>query len=167
MPAHEWRCFFCDEVFTDEKAAANHFGDTICSEPLCKLAQVDGGIAKVVADLAIELDRYRREDNESFREFYRLGADHSVALRNEEQKGYDRGLADAGGAKTDPSDLLRIVLGNQLAMMGALHQLMRGFMNREPLTQERLSARISATMVLADAFSEQPAQRSPQETASE
>jgi hypothetical protein len=90
----EWRCFFCDEVFTDERAAANHFGDTVCSEPLCKLAQVDGGMASVVADLATELDRYRREDNESFREFYRLGADHSVALRAEEQKGYDRGLAD-------------------------------------------------------------------------
>jgi hypothetical protein len=149
----EWRCFHCDEVFTDPKAAANHFGvDHLGSETLCQMAQVDGGIARVIADLAEELDRYRREDNESFREFYRLGAEHVVALRNEEQKGYDRGLADAGGAKTDVADMLRIVLGNQLAMMCALHRLMQGFLSPDPLAKGRLDARILATRALTDAF---------------
>ena len=42
VEAKHWRCFFCDEVFTDDKAAAHHFGGEICGEPLCKLAQVDG-----------------------------------------------------------------------------------------------------------------------------
>ncbi|MDN3278806.1 hypothetical protein QWJ07_31405 [Frankia sp. RB7] len=103
----EWRCFFCDEVFTDPKAAGNHFGcDHPGNEPLCQLAQVDGGIARVIADLSEELQRYRSEDNESFREFYRLGADHVVALRNEEQKGYDRGLAD--GRKEVREDCAKI-----------------------------------------------------------
>lgn len=91
-----WRCFHCGEVFTDPKAAANHFGvDHIGDETLCQMAQVDGGIAKVIADLAEELQRYRSEDNTSYREFYALGADHRAALIKEEQKGYDRGLADA------------------------------------------------------------------------
>jgi hypothetical protein len=91
----QWRCFHCSEVFTDAKAAANHFGvDHLGDETLCQMAQVDGGIARVIADLSEELQRYRSEDNESFREFYRLGADHSQALIREEQKGYDRGLAD-------------------------------------------------------------------------
>lgn len=92
----EWRCFHCDEVFTDPKSAANHFGvDHIGDETLCQMAQVDGGIARVIADLAEELQRYRSEDNTSYREFYALGADHSQALRREEEKGYARGMKDA------------------------------------------------------------------------
>ena len=31
----EWRCFFCDEVFTDRRAAWAHFGESFCeSAPL-------------------------------------------------------------------------------------------------------------------------------------
>lgn len=101
-----WRCFHCDEVFTDPKAAANHFGvDHVGDETLCQMAQVDGGIARVIADLAEELQRYRSEDNTSYREFYALGADHQRALIAEEQKGYDRGLAD--GRATPPASPAR------------------------------------------------------------
>lgn len=102
--SREWRCFHCDEVFTDPKAAANHFGvDHVGNETLCQMAQVDGGIARVIADLAEELQRYRSEDNASYREFYALGADHSQALIREEQKGYDRGLADGRTASGTPA----------------------------------------------------------------
>ena len=32
----EWRCFQCDEVFTDEKSALDHFGRyTTLQPPLC------------------------------------------------------------------------------------------------------------------------------------
>lgn len=104
-----WRCFHCDEVFTDPKAAANHFGvDHVGDETLCQMAQVDGGIAKVIADLAEELQRYRSEDNTSYREFYALGADHRAALIREEQKGYDRGLADARAEACSDSSTLRV-----------------------------------------------------------
>lgn len=151
--APAWRCFFCDELFTDPQAAANHFGcDHPGNEPLCKLAQVDGGIAKVIADLASTLHGFQIEDNASFREFYSLGADHARALIREEQRGYDRGLADAAGAKSDEADMLRIVLGNQLAMMCALHRLMQGFLSNDPLAKGRLDARILATRALTDAF---------------
>lgn len=47
-------------------------------------------------------------------------------------------------------DAMQLVLGNQLAMMAALHQLMRGFMAPDKLAQERLSARIQATRALRD-----------------
>jgi hypothetical protein len=30
-----WRCFHCDEVFTDQQAAAIHFGDNIDHRPGC------------------------------------------------------------------------------------------------------------------------------------
>lgn len=109
-----WRCFHCDEVFTDPKAAANHFGvDHVGDETLCQMAQVDGGIAKVIADLAEELQRYRSEDNTSYREFYALGADHRAALIREEQKGYDRGLADARAEACSDSSTDRHPLADQ------------------------------------------------------
>jgi hypothetical protein len=98
----QWRCFHCDEVFTAAADAAAHFGDERDDEPLCKLAQVDGNLAKVIRDLQQELAAYRREDTASYREFYSLGADHARALIREEQKGYDRGVYD-GRALSDTS----------------------------------------------------------------
>jgi hypothetical protein len=60
-------------------------------------------------------------------------------------------LLEARLAEADSKgDALRIILGNQLAMMCALHQLMRGFLAPDPLAQERLSARILATRALTD-----------------
>jgi hypothetical protein len=34
---HSWRCFHCDEIFTDKSAAAEHFGEGNyeCEMPLC------------------------------------------------------------------------------------------------------------------------------------
>lgn len=157
-PDLAWRCFHCGEVFTDPKAAANHFGvDHVGDETLCQMAQVDGGIAKVIADLAEELQGYRSEDNTSYREFYALGADHRAALIKEEQRGYDRGLADAAAEKSPTTDAVRIALGNQLAMMCALHQLMRGFLAPDPLVQKRLSDCILATRVFGVSLADAPA----------
>ena len=31
----EWRCFQCDELFTDEVAARDHFGQSVLLSPLC------------------------------------------------------------------------------------------------------------------------------------
>lgn len=31
----EWRCFHCDEVFTDRTAARRHFGDVLDDMPAC------------------------------------------------------------------------------------------------------------------------------------
>jgi len=90
----EWRCFHCDEVFTDRDLAADHFGVCETRDAACKLNAMEGGILSLYREAEATLDRYRREDNESFREFYRLGAAHSTALMREEEKGYARGLAD-------------------------------------------------------------------------
>jgi hypothetical protein len=44
--------------------------------------------------------RYQGEDTELHREIQRLQADHAVALRREEEKGYARGLRDAKAEET-------------------------------------------------------------------
>lgn len=147
-----WRCFHCDDVFTSRSEASAHFGYEIDATPACKIAPDLRGLVKFMRWQESQLQRFRQEDSEAARQFYALGADHARALRTEEEKGYARGLADAGGAMNDVSDMLRIVLGNQLAVMCALHRLMQGFLSPDPLAKARLDARILATRALTDAF---------------
>ena len=96
-PDREWRCFHCDEVFADRVTAQEHFGDSECEECACKLSATDKGLLGLYREARQQLDEYHREDNESYREYYRLGAAHSTALREAEQSGYDKGLADGRG----------------------------------------------------------------------
>lgn len=96
-----WRCFHCDEVFTDRDAAADHFGvmlDGVADEVACKINATDGLLVKMLREAQQELSRYHQEDNAAFREFYALGANHAAALRREEERGYERGLRDARDA---------------------------------------------------------------------
>lgn len=101
IPSNEqvsWRCFHCTEVFTDREAAADHFGvqiDGCADDVACKLNAKDGLLLKMLREAQRELRQYHQEDTAAFRQFYALGADHTTALRREEEKGYARGLEDA------------------------------------------------------------------------
>jgi hypothetical protein len=93
----EWRCFHCGEVFTDRQAAADHFGvqiDGCADDVACKINATDGLLVSTLREAQAELRQYHEENNAAFREFYALGAEHAVALRREEEKGYARGLGD-------------------------------------------------------------------------
>ena len=100
-----WRCFHCDEVFTDPAAAAEYFGPSQAQQPAC---QID-----VAAYRRME-EAHRRsceEDTDLHREIHHLQSDHQIALRREEEKGYARGLRDAalespagGEVAAQPSD---------------------------------------------------------------
>lgn len=89
LPSKEWRCFHCDEVFTDEAAAREHFGPSELCSPGCHI-----GIAEYRR--MEELHRaHMAEDSDMHRRLYALRAEHQTALRREEEKGYARGLQDA------------------------------------------------------------------------
>lgn len=93
-----WRCFHCDEVFTDREAAADHFGvqiDGCPDEVACKINATEGLLVSMLREAQAELRLYHQEDNAAFRQFHALGAEHAMALRREEEKGYARGLEDA------------------------------------------------------------------------
>lgn len=93
----QWRCFHCDELFTDREAAADHFGaqiDGLADDTACKLNATDGLIVKMLREAQEELRKYHQEDNAAYREFYALGAKHSTALLEAEQLGYDKGVAE-------------------------------------------------------------------------
>ncbi len=99
-----WRCFHCDEVFTNRKYAAEHFGVDQTAEPACKLSHSEGHILTALRKAQEELDRYRAEDNDILRAYTCLEAEKAEAVRKAEELGYDRGVRDmkAQGYCTEP-----------------------------------------------------------------
>ena len=89
-----WRCFHCDEVFTERECAQLHFGATLMSDPAC---QID---VKQFREMERMLERFRAEDTDLHREIHRLHAAHYAALRCEEEAGYAKGLADGRAIAT-------------------------------------------------------------------
>lgn len=84
-----WRCFHCDEAFTDAESAALHFGTQEHQEPACLI-----DIAKFREMEALQL-RYLDEDADVHRTMRRMETDHQQALRRAEETGYAEGLVDA------------------------------------------------------------------------
>lgn len=93
----QWRCFFCDEVFTRRQDAAEHFGCFDSCEadtPACQIKAHEGHLVKYIRKLEKELSRYVREDSDVMRSIMTLEAEHQASLRREEEKGYERGARD-------------------------------------------------------------------------
>lgn len=91
-----WRCFHCDEFFTDEAAARLHFGHSEIREPICTIG------AEAVRRMQAELDSYHEEDTALMRQIYGLGAEHHAAKQRAEEAGYAKGLADGRASVGGP-----------------------------------------------------------------
>jgi hypothetical protein len=87
-PVVPWRCFHCDEIFSDADAAREHFGPNEMHEPVC---QIDVAKYREMEEI---VRRHVSEDTDLHREIYRMQAKHFTDLRHEEEKGYARGLED-------------------------------------------------------------------------
>jgi hypothetical protein len=109
-----WRCFHCNDVFTDRDEAEAHFGIDEMALPACKLSALEGGLVKMLRDQEEELRRFRMDDTASCREFYALGAEHVRQMRREEEKGYASGVKDgtdqAMASLKAHADLIRDIL---------------------------------------------------------
>ena len=98
-PEHGWTCFHCGEhfpsTFAGARAARDHFGWTPEATPACQIkAGAEGGLVQKMRRQELALARYREEDSDKDRELHAMRADHAVALRQTEEAGYERGLAD-------------------------------------------------------------------------
>lgn len=93
-PAHGWTCFHCGETFLAQSEARIHFGETIDAEPACRLNKSERKLAGTVRYLEAQLARYRVQDSDADREFYAMQSRHVVELREAEEKGFARGVAD-------------------------------------------------------------------------
>lgn len=87
-PTKSWRCFHCDEFFTDPKEAATHFGGVQGAQPLCKF---DGD---EIRHMEWCLAKYRDEDTDLHRQIASLQGEHTQALMRAEEAGYAKGLKD-------------------------------------------------------------------------
>lgn len=91
-----WRCFHCEEVFTDPAAAALHFGTRLEHQPGC---QID--LAEYRRMEALEA-RYAEEDADVHRAMHRQQSEHQQELRRAEEEGYAKGLAAARDPQQAP-----------------------------------------------------------------
>lgn len=97
MARKQWRCFFCDEVFTRSQDAAKHFGcDDACEVdiPACKLAAHEGHLLTYIRKLENKLRRYVTEDSDIQRALMALESDMAEKVRMAEDRGYAKGVAD-------------------------------------------------------------------------
>lgn len=83
-----WRCFHCDEIFTDREKAQEHFGASVECKPLCQI------YGTTVRNMEKELAAYRNENSELHRQIAHLQCEHTQALMRAEEAGYAKGLAD-------------------------------------------------------------------------
>ena len=86
----EWRCFHCDEVFTEHKAAQEHFGHSVLCVPVCQI------YSTTIRNMEREIRDYRQEDTALHRQIENLKSEHAQAVRRAEELGYDRGIREAG-----------------------------------------------------------------------
>jgi len=86
----EWRCFHCDEAFTDSDSAAVHFGTHEHQRPACLVDAAE--YRRMEAKEA----RYAEEDADCHRAMHRQQTEHNQALQRAEEAGYAKGLRDSG-----------------------------------------------------------------------
>ncbi len=97
----QWRCFFCDELFTNKDKAAQHFGVFEACEadtPACKLLPHQEKVLKYVRELESkvrELMAERHDESHPLMEsLFDLQSEMSSREKTAEEKGYAKGVAD-------------------------------------------------------------------------
>lgn len=93
-----WRCFHCGDAFTkaQERWAREHFGASQDAQPVCLIRSAgESALLGALRQAEEQLQAYRSEDQLILRAAHSMQADHAHALIREEQRGYDKGLADA------------------------------------------------------------------------
>lgn len=94
----QWRCFHCDEVFTDRFEAARHFGADESATTACQIKGAEGGLVRALRDAEAETEKAYRlmhdESNDFAKAFYAAQTRHQQALLRAEELGYERGLDD-------------------------------------------------------------------------
>lgn len=89
-----WRCFHCGETFHAPAEAGIHFGWHAGAETACRLNKSERKLAGTVRYLEDQLARYQAEDTDKDRAYHALVAKHAVELREAEERGFARGVAD-------------------------------------------------------------------------
>jgi hypothetical protein len=95
----QFTCFHCWESFDastleGQRAARDHFGWTVDAKPACQIKRDERHLIFRIRTQEEQLARHRAEDSDTDRAMHAMAARHAVELRQAEEKGYARGLAD-------------------------------------------------------------------------
>lgn len=92
----QWRCFFCDETFTNKEKAAEHFGIALCEVdvPACKLFESQELILKYIRECENEIRQYQDGNKPLQRAIWAVQSEKDKAVKEAEEKGYAKGVAD-------------------------------------------------------------------------
>lgn len=89
-----WRCFHCDEVFTREQDAAEHFGGDRGALTACQIKGHEHLLVQKIREQEELILSYLHEDATVLRAMEAMRSDHAQALRRAEEDGYSRGVQD-------------------------------------------------------------------------
>lgn len=94
-----WRCFHCDEVFTDRTLACEHFGADEFADPACQIKMgaersLLSALRHAEKDAADAWCAIQNETTDAAKAYYAQAGRHGEQLRATEELGYERGLAD-------------------------------------------------------------------------
>jgi hypothetical protein len=103
-----WRCFHCDEVFTDREAASLHFGDYGPRSYTDAHCLID---APKLRDMEFQLQRYQEEDGPIHRLMHRQASEHTQALQRAEEAGYAKALKDTNYSEDAEAKLTTLLSG--------------------------------------------------------
>jgi hypothetical protein len=93
----EWRCFFCDEVFTSEREAGLHFGTFDSCEPdvtACKLMSHQQHVLEYIRELEDEVRLYQSENHSTVKAVYAVHDEMQRAIKKAEEVGYNKAVQD-------------------------------------------------------------------------
>lgn len=83
-----WRCFHCNEVFSDPKEAATHFGTVQGASAVCTIK------ADEIRHMEWCLSKYRQEDTDLHQQIAHLQNERHTECQRAEEAGYAKGLRD-------------------------------------------------------------------------
>lgn len=93
----EWRCFFCDEVFTTAREASLHFGSFDSCEPdvtACKLMSHQQHVLEYIRELEEQVTMYQAENHPTVKAMYALEDEMRRAVLRAEEAGYNKAVQE-------------------------------------------------------------------------
>lgn len=93
-----WRCFHCDEVFTNRIDAAEHFGIDEGATAACRLTAEQDDLVRFIRSQELDIRRLQRavsqESGEACRLVESMRSRHANELRQAEELGFGRAVAE-------------------------------------------------------------------------
>lgn len=106
-----WRCFHCDDVFTDRAAAQLHFGIDEHQTPACLIKGSEGGLLKALraAEGEVEqlLGKLHNEGGEVMLAYNRMSSRFRDTTRACEELGFQRGVDQCFDPIREALDVMR------------------------------------------------------------